>query len=108
MFAGLEDAFILADRLGHHSPFADGVAERLLAVDVLARLAGVDAGQIVPMLGRGVDDDVHVLAIQELPIVLIGIALVVGRPLVGASLVEVGYGDDVGVVGRFSDRKSVV
>ena len=67
----------LRDRLDHHPPLADRMRERLLAVDVLTGLAGVNAGEVVPVLGRGVDDHVHVLAIEQLAVVLIGRALVV-------------------------------
>ena len=43
---------------------------RLLGIDVLAGLAGVDRVQRVPVVGRGGDDRVDVLAIQQLAIVL--------------------------------------
>ncbi len=37
--------------------------ERLFAVHVFAGLGRVDAGQVMPMLGRGIDDDIHILAL---------------------------------------------
>ena len=102
LFAGLEHALVLADRLDHHASLADGVRERLFAVDVLARLAGMDAGQVMPMLRRGVHDDVHVLAIQQRAVVLVGRALVVLRPRVRPAHVQIGHGDDAGVLGRLA------
>ena len=68
--ADLEDAVVLAGRLDHQPAFADREAQRLFGVDVLAGLAGVDADQRPPVLGRGGDDRVDVLAVEELAIVL--------------------------------------
>ena len=42
---------------------------RLLAVDVLAGLHGVDGGLLVPVVGRGDDDGVNVFARQDLAVV---------------------------------------
>ena len=48
----------------------DGVGHRLFAVDVLAGLHGVDRHLGVPVVGGGDQDDVDILAIEELPVVL--------------------------------------
>jgi hypothetical protein len=48
------------------STFADGQAERLLDVDVLAGAAGIDELQRVPVVRRGDDDSIHVLLFEEL------------------------------------------
>ena len=53
--------------------FFDGVGQRLLDVNVLAGLEGVDQHGGVQMLGRGDDDRVDTLVLQQLAIV--GIAL---------------------------------
>ena len=69
--ADLEDALVLARRLDHQPAFADREAHRLLGIDVLAGLAGVDADQRPPVVGRGRDDGVDVLAVEQLAIVLV-------------------------------------
>ena len=66
LFAGLGDSAGLVDRVGH----------RLFAVDVLARLHGVDGHLGVPVVGRGDQDSVDVLAIEE-PAVVLGDAVLV-------------------------------
>ena len=54
----------------------DAVGQRLLAIDVLAGLAGQDGDDRVPVVGRGDDDRVDVLAIEDLAEVAVGL----GRP----------------------------
>ena len=44
----------------------DRERERLLAVDVLAGPGGGDVDQRVPVVGRAVDDDVDVVALEQL------------------------------------------
>ena len=56
-------------RLDHLAAFGDRQRQRLLAVHVLARLAGVDRHQRVPVVGRGDDDGVDVLAVEQLAVV---------------------------------------
>jgi len=41
----------------------------LLAIDILARLHGIDGDLLVPMVGRANDDGVDVLALQNLTVV---------------------------------------
>ena len=62
----LGDALVLLGRGHHGPPLGDPVRQRLLAVHVLAGLAGHDRGDRVPVVGRGDDDRVDVLAIEEL------------------------------------------
>ena len=64
--AHLDHAAVLAGRGDHLPAFPDVVGQRLLDVDVLARLAGPDGGQGVPMVGRGDDDGVDVLVVEQL------------------------------------------
>ena len=78
--AGLEHPLVLANRLDHHPPLADRVAQRLLAVHVLSGLAGMDAGKVMPMLRSGVDDDFHVLAVQQCAVVLVRLGPIVRAP----------------------------
>ena len=64
------DPVVLAGGLDHPPAFADVVADRLLDVDVLARLAGPDRGQGVPVVRRGDRDGVDVLVVEDLAEVL--------------------------------------
>ena len=61
----LGDAAVLGRGVGHRPPLADPVREGLLAVDVLARLAGEDRRDRVPVVGRGDDHRVDVLAVED-------------------------------------------
>ena len=100
--AGLKHAMVFAHGLDHHSPLADRMAQGLFAVHVLARLAGMDAGQVVPVLRRGIDDDVHVLAVQQRAVVLVGLAAIILGPLLGTLQIEIGHGHDPRVGGRLA------
>ncbi len=70
LHADLDDALVLAGGLDHLAAFPDVVGERLLHVDVLARLAGQDGPEGVPVVGRRVDQGVHVLVVEDTPEVL--------------------------------------
>ena len=50
-----------------HDPpaLADIVADRLLDIDVLARLHGPDCGQGMPVVGRGDEDNIHGLVVEH-------------------------------------------
>src|SRR5207249_2063647 len=63
--AQLDHAVVLAGGLDHAPAFAEVVAGRLFHVDVLAGLAGPDRGQRVPVVGRGHDDRVEGLVLQD-------------------------------------------
>ena len=63
---GLDDPLVLAGRLDHLAAFEDVVGRGLLDVHVLARLAGPDRRQRVPVVGRGDDDRVDVLVVEQL------------------------------------------
>ncbi len=65
--AHLADALVLFDGLHHGSAFLDAVRQRLLAIDVLSGLARHDRGDSVPVVGRGDDDGVDILAIEHAP-----------------------------------------
>ena len=73
--------------------------ERLLAVDVLARLARVDGVERVPVVGRADDHSVNVLPVEELAVVVVCLrplprdAMGVPQP----ALVHVAHGDGRGV-----------
>ena len=62
---------MLADGLHDLAAFDDRVGQRLLAVDVFAGLGGVNAAQGVPVVGRGHDHGIDVLAVKQGPVVLV-------------------------------------
>ncbi len=67
--ADLDDAAI-AVLGGHHGlAFGDRIADRLLAIDILAGRTGVGHDQAVPVVGRGYDDGVDILVVKQLAIV---------------------------------------
>jgi hypothetical protein len=66
----LDDALGFVRRLDHRPPFGHDERQWLLNVHVLAGAAGVDHLQRVPVVGGGNDDGVHVLAIEELVVVV--------------------------------------
>ena len=59
----------------HLRAFENVVAGGLLAVDVLARLAGPNGGQRMPVVGRGDGDRVDVLVFEHLPQILVDLRL---------------------------------
>ena len=90
--AHLDHAAVLSGR-GHHLPaFPHVVGERLLDVDVLARLAGPDRGQGMPMVGRGDDHGVDVLVVEQFADVA------VDGDLDAAVFEQLGFPVDVGAV----------
>ena len=85
LHAVLDDPAMLLGRLDHLPPFVDVVAPRLLDVHVLARLAGPDRRQGVPVVGRRDADHVDVLAVEDAAEVGLGLGLVavLGGELLG-------------------------
>ena len=82
--ADLDHAVVLARRLAHLVALVDGLRQRLLDIDVLARLAGQDGGAGVPVVGSGDDHAVDVLVLEhpakvfnERQLLLLGLADVV-------------------------------
>ena len=61
----LHDALVALGRLEHGAAFVNGLGQRLLDIDVLAGLAGEDGRQGVPVVGRGDEHHVHVLAVED-------------------------------------------
>ena len=68
--ADLGDPLVLLGGGGHRLGFADVVTDRLFEIHVLAGLAGQDRRQGVPVVGRGDDDGVDVIAVEDLAEVL--------------------------------------
>ena len=73
--AVLDDPFVLARRLDALAAFEHVVAARLLDVHVLARLAGPDRDQRMPVVAGGHRDRVQVLVLQRLADVLEALGL---------------------------------
>ena len=102
--ADLHDAARLLGDPAEHLALVDRQRQRLLAVDVLARLHGVDADLGVPVVGRADDDGVDVLAVEELAVVLVDVGLPFADVLVSLArsacrLVDVADGEEVAVAG---------
>ena len=62
----LHDAAILFSRGHQLSSLINAVRERFLDIDVLARLAGPDRRQRMPVIGRGDGDGIDLLVLQRL------------------------------------------
>ncbi len=69
--ADLHDPLVLAGRGQHGLALGHVDADRLLHVDVGARLDGRDHRQGVPVVGRGDQDDVEVLLLEHLAVVAV-------------------------------------
>jgi hypothetical protein len=63
--ADLRHALMMPRRVHHRPAFRDRQRQRLLDVNVLPRLAGVDHLKRVPMVGCVDDDRIDVLAIEQ-------------------------------------------
>jgi hypothetical protein len=61
----LYDTVVLLRRRDDLPPFPDVVRERLLDINVFARLTRPDGSQRVPVVGRGHDHRVHVLVVEQ-------------------------------------------
>ena len=102
--ADLHDAVVPPGRIDHAPALEQVVRDRFLDVDVLARLAGPDRGQGVPVVRGGDGDGGDVLVLQHLADVLddarrLLLALVDRFQRVGhVGVVDLADGDDVHVV----------
>ena len=63
--ARLHDPFVFARRLNHFAPFPDVVTDRLLHVNVLARLHGQNRGERMPVVRCRDADGVEVLQFEQ-------------------------------------------
>ena len=64
--AGLENNFIFAHGLDDVPALVNRQRQRLLAVNVLLRVRGGDVHERVPVIRRGLNDDVNVVPLQHL------------------------------------------
>ena len=112
--ADRHDLVVLPRGGDHRLALGDVVADGLLAVDVLAGHHGVDRRQGVPVVGRGDDDGVDVLAVEQLAIVLDGLGvdapglLHLRGGLGGVAVVDVGRGDELDLLVREEGLHHVV
>jgi len=110
--SGLDDAFVFTCGVDEDSAFADGEGQWFFAVDVFARLAGVDAVECVPVI-RGCDDDgIDVGVLEHFSVVgvffpgFVAAELfpdLAGGDFVESGLVDVADGDDLGAFGESHD-----
>ena len=70
MDAHLANPAVPAHRLNHRPAFGDTERKRLLDIHVLARLAGLNRLQRVPVVGRGDDHRVHLFHREQPPVIL--------------------------------------
>ena len=66
--AGLQDAAGVLDRLLDRQRLGDGQRQRLLAVDVLAGLEGLDGDLGMPVVGRGDEQAIERLVVDEVAV----------------------------------------
>src|SRR5262249_1033731 len=118
--ADLEDPSAAVDGVAQHPPLGDGQRGRLLEVDVLAGLHGVDRDPHVPVVGGADHHRVDVLVREQLPVVgvpgdaVVGLAGLLrvrvvhqGLGVFRAPAVEVAHGHDPGRV-ELPDPRHVV
>ncbi len=72
--ADLKNSFVRAHGAHHRAALVDGVRHRFFAVNILARIRRRDRGERVPVVGRGDDHSVNVLARQQIAEIVVGIA----------------------------------
>ena len=100
---------VVAPRRFHRQPaLADVVRRRLLHVHVLARVAGIDGHEGVPVLGGADDDGLNVLVLEQLAVVAIHLRLPAGglEAILHVRLVDVADGDHIHV--RLRDESPFV
>ena len=91
--AYLHDAVVLFRRARHGEAFLDRVRHGLFAIDVLAGGAGVFHDLRVPVVRRGDDHEVHVLAVENGAVVLGGRKLFPGDLLRGGQAAVIKVAD---------------
>ena len=110
--ADLDHAAVLAGGLDHLPAFPDAPGGRLLDVHVLARLAGPDRLQGVPVVLGGEADRVDRLVVEQLPLVGVGLELQARQIGIGLrgpvelALIAIADRGDLDVVRLFEDRQA--
>ena len=105
----------LPDPPNHLLGFGNGVGHGLFAIDVLSRIQCVQGLPVVPVLRRGDDDVIHVLHLQQVPMVdlLHGASTglrdsILELPGPGPVHVRHGHDLDVGALGHLQQLGQVV
>ena len=95
--ADLEDTVVAARGFDQRAALGDVEGERLLRVDILAGLAGVDRAENALMVGGGDDDAIDILQVEQRAVVLVDapVGLALGDGLVGSLWVAIGDGHDL-------------
>ena len=75
LVADLKDAVRLVDDLPEDLHFVDRQRHRLLAIDMLAGSNRIDVDRRVPMVGRGADHRVDIVALEQLPVIRVDVEL---------------------------------
>ena len=101
--ADLEDPAGLLHHRAELLPLVDRQGQRLLAVNVLAGPERGDRDRGVPVVGRADRDDVDVVAIEQLAVVFVDVALARADLLVvagglGVRAIDVAEGQDVAIL----------
>ena len=97
--------------LGEDAALVHGQRQRLLGVDVLSRLAGMDAGHDALKVTGGDDHRVDVGAVEQPAVVLhdverrVPLLQMVGRVALGAGQVAVGERDEVGIIRKLIEKQ---
>ena len=85
--AGLENALRVAHGLHEALALVNRQRQRLLAVNILARLERGEVHERVPVVRRAVDDNMHIIALEQLAEILVELRL--GPSLLGLREVRV-------------------
>jgi len=99
---------MLSHRVHEHPSLPDVERERLLGVDILARLAGLDAGEHPLELPRADDDGVDVLVIEQATMILVDGpgALPLRLVRLGPRQIAVAEGDDFRLLRQLVEQES--
>ena len=99
---------MLPHLIDEHTPLADVQRQRLLGVDILAGLAGVDGGQHSLEFLSGDDHRIDVFTFQDLLVVLIHwpVAFPFGLERLGTRQVAVGQRHNLPVLGQLIEQQT--
>ena len=95
----LQHLAVPLDRVAQLDGLLDGVRHRLFDIDVLAGRHGVDGDLAVPVVGRGDQHGVDVVAFEQLAIVEIAFAAADVLGSRETPLIDIANGDDLQIVG---------
>jgi hypothetical protein len=102
--SSLEDDFVVANRFNHVLALVDRQSERLFTVNVLFGFGGSYVYERMPMVGRAVDDDIDIFAIEDFSEIRFGhgrraVFGVARGNVLGVPFLHIANGDDVSEAG---------